>query len=136
MGDSIIHHTLVPLILRAGLAVIFIYHGWEKVFTHGNLGTGWHPDMNVILQALVAWGELIGGVALAAGFLTRAAAVGIAIIMAGAIVTVHGKHGFALSKQGFEYNFALLIICAALILTGGGTLAFDRWFRFRRRSPE
>ena len=39
--------------------------------------------------AAVAWGQLLGGIALALGFLTRAAAVGIAIIMIGAIATVH-----------------------------------------------
>jgi putative oxidoreductase len=115
-----------------------------------------------IVQMLVAWGELVGGIALAVGFLTRLAALGIAVIMAGAIATVHGQNGFGminpggfvnglidpananqvrdglydLSKTGFEYNFALIVMCAAVILLGGGTLAADRILRVRPRYPE
>ncbi len=56
--------------------------------------------------------------------------------MIGAIVTVHGSKGFSLKAGGFEYNFALLIICIGLILTGAGSLAFDRFFLLRRKHPE
>ena len=84
------------------------------------------------LQMAVAWGELVGGIALGLGLLTRLAALGIAAIMAGAIVTVHGEHGFAL-PMGFEYNFAILVLCAAVIIGGPGKLAMDSVF-FRKRS--
>ena len=92
----------------------------------------------VAQQALVAWGELLGGAALAVGFLTRLAALGIIAIMAGAIATVHWEQGFALHAvegpagpmpAGFEYNFALIVMCLAVVLLGGGTLAVDRVFR-------
>lgn len=84
------------------------------------------------MQLAVAWGELIGGIALAAGFLTRLAALGIIAIMAGAIAIVHGPHGFSLPK-GYEYNFALISMCLCLVLGGPGPFAVDRIFRFRRR---
>jgi putative oxidoreductase len=139
MFDHMAKNTLVPLILRLGLATIFIFHGQQKVFGEGNeLGFGWMKGENArpaIVQMLVAWGELVGGIALAIGFLTRLAAIGIAIIMAGAIYTVHGQHGFSLGKGGYEYNFAILIMCAAVVLLGGGTLAADRIFRVRPRNP-
>jgi putative oxidoreductase len=137
MLHGFIPTTLVPLVLRFGLAVIFIYHGLEKVAGEGNeLGAGWYkgPDgPGGVVQLLVAWGELIGGVAVAVGFLTRIAALGLAVIMLGAIATVHGQHGFSLAKQGYEYNFAILIICTALILLGPGPLAVDRFVRLRRK---
>jgi putative oxidoreductase len=136
MFDHVAKNTLVPLILRLGLAAIFIYHGMEKVRGEGNeLGAAWMKGEGArpaIVQMLVAWGELIGGLALALGFLTRFAAAGIAVIMAGAIYTVHGQHGFSLPK-GYEYNFAILVLCAGVILLGGGTLAVDRIFRLRPR---
>src|SRR5262245_52432909 len=120
MFDNVAKNMLVPLVLRFGLAVIFIYHGVEKVGASG--GTAWHqpPDPSaepqpVILQLLVAWGELLGGLAVAVGFLTRLAAAGLSVIMIGAIVTVHGEHGFA-GPMGYEHNFAILVICAAPIL--------------------
>src|SRR5262245_30234944 len=150
MLDSLTKNTLVPLILRFGLAVIFIYHGGHKVMDEGNQwGAAWmHPPkqaesgeapktMPAAMQMAVAWGELIGGIALALGFLTRLAAVGIAVIMVGAISTVHGKNGFAITNpgMGYEYNFAILVMCAAIILMGGGTIALDRFLRIRPRKP-
>ena len=42
-------------------------------------------------QMAVAWGELLCGLGMLLGFLTRLAAVGIIIIMLGAIYTVHWK---------------------------------------------
>jgi putative oxidoreductase len=136
MFDTFAKNTLVPLILRAGLAVIFVYHGLGKVNAGTDWGWSWHPGgqdaMAGPLQMAVAWGELVGGIALGLGLLTRLAALGIAAIMAGAIITVHGEHGFE-GPMGFEYNFAILVICAAIVLGGPGKLAMDSVF-FRKRS--
>lgn len=85
------------------------------------------------VQMAVAWGELLGGIGMALGFLTRLAALGLAAIMVGAVATVHWPHGFGLQQGGYEYNFAILVICAAIFLMGPGPLAVDRFFRFRRR---
>jgi putative oxidoreductase len=135
MFDRLCHHTFVPLLLRLGLAVIFIYHGFHLVGDEGyRWGTNWNPDLPVPVQALVAWGQLLGGLALALGFLTRVAAVGVAVIMAGAMATVHWPHGFDNQEHGYEYSFLILVVCAALVLVGGGTLAMDRLFRLRRRT--
>jgi hypothetical protein len=74
-----------------------------------------------------------GGVALALGFLTRLAAVGIIVIMLGAIARVHWPNGFDITKGGFEYNFAIIVMCLCLVLGGPGPLAVDRVFRFKRK---
>src|SRR5262249_40647327 len=101
-------------------------------------GAAWARQMPepppAVAQMAVAWGELIGGIALALGFLTRLAALGIAVIMGGAIYNVTGSKGFSLLQGGYEYNFAILVMCLALILSGGGAWAVDRWFRLRRRT--
>jgi putative oxidoreductase len=76
---------------------------------------------------------LLGGAALALGFLTRLAALGIVAIMAGAIATVHAPNGFSLQHGGFEYTFAIIVMCLPLILAGGGWLALDRFISLRRR---
>jgi putative oxidoreductase len=131
MFDYHVRNTIVPLLLRLGLAAVFIFHGLGKVNADTNWGTSWGDKMGLPLyqQALVAWGELIGGIALAVGFLTRLAALGIFVIMAGAVAQVHWKHGFSLKDEGFEYNFILIIMCVAVFLMGPGTLAVDRFFR-------
>ena len=110
-----------PLFLRIGLGVIFAYHGYGKVFGDGaGFGFSWNPNLPGIVQALVAWGEFLSGAAILFGFLVEAAACNIIIIMIGAIVLVHGKNGFSLMNHGFEYNFALIMMCLALIGTGAG----------------
>src|SRR5262245_46873619 len=93
MFEVFAKNTLVPLLLRAGLAVIFLYHGLHKVGREAGMAwageglPGWQ-------QVLVAWGELLGGVALAVGFLTRTASLGLMVIMAGGHAHVHGPRGF------------------------------------------
>ncbi len=87
-----------------------------------------------VAQIAVAWGELLGGIALLLGLLTRLAALGLVIIQLGAIVTVTGAQGFSsLGGIGFDFNLALVAMCVVLILTGGGSLAVDRCLR--RRKP-
>jgi putative oxidoreductase len=146
MFRALCQGTLVPLILRAGLAVIFIYHGLGKVNQDTEWGAAWATKMyeaqkqpvpdyisSRATQLAVGWGELLGGIAMALGFLTRVAALGIAAIMAGAIYNVTGPNGFDLMNHGYEYNFAILVMCAAVFLLGGGTVAVDRVFRLKRR---
>jgi len=108
--------------LRVGLGVIFLYHGYGKVFGEtAGLGSSWNPHgMPAIMQALVAWGEFLCGAGILLGFLTELASLGIIIIMTGAIITVHGAKGFSMMSGGFEYNYALIMMCLALIALGSG----------------
>ena len=134
-------NMVVPLLLRLCLAAIFIFHGLALVGGEGHeWGANWQPQdapnrLPAIGQVAVAWGQLLGGVALAFGFLTRLAALGIVAIMIGAIATVHWEHGFSIQHGGYEYNFAIIVMCVCLILGGSGPLAVDRVFHLRRRPP-
>jgi putative oxidoreductase len=126
---------LSPLLLRLGLAAVFLFHGWQLVGgPERQWGAAWNPNLPVPAQMAVAWGELLGGGALAVGLLTRVAALGIIAIMAGAIYTVHLPNGFDIQKQGYEYNVVLIVMCLCLVLGGPGPLALDRLFR-RRGHP-
>ena len=65
------------IFLRLGLGIIFTYHGFGKVFGDGtSMGTAWNPNLPVVLQMMVSWGEFLGGLAILTGFLTELAAVG------------------------------------------------------------
>ncbi len=87
-------------------------------------------------QYAVAWGELLGGIALLFGFLTRLAALGLIVIQVGAIWTVTAAKGFSFAGGGgYEFNLALLAMCLALVVMGGGTWAVDRFFRRRTSDP-
>jgi putative oxidoreductase len=129
--------TLVPLLLRLALAAVFIFHGLALVGGPDHQwGAAWNRDPGAPpapAQLAVAWGELIGGIALAMGFLTRLAAIGIIVIMIGAIATVHWPKGFDIRNGGFEYNSVIIIVCLCLVLGGPGPVAVDRLFRLRRQ---
>jgi putative oxidoreductase len=138
MLDTFSRYALVPLLLRLGLAAVFIYHGLEKVSPDKHFGANWYPGIavpepaKVPAQLATAWGELLGGVALAVGFLPRVAAAGLILIMAGAIATETGQNGFSILKHGWEYHFVLIVMGLGVLLLGGGPLGLGRWLGHRR----
>jgi len=129
------------LVLRLVLGVAFILHGAQKL-----LGLFGGPGISGFAQGLrqmglpapelmaylAAGAEFLGGLAVLLGVLTEFGAAAIAAVMIVAIWKVHGKHGFFLSQQGYEYNLMILGVCAALILAGPGLLALWDPFRYRR----
>jgi putative oxidoreductase len=136
MIEGVLARTFAPLLLRAALAAVFIYHGLEKVRPEAQYGLHWFEDKQPqAVQALVAWGELLGGVAVALGILTRYAALGLILIMAGAIWTVTGPKGFGVTAGGYEYNFVIILVCAALAILGPGTFSLDRVIKVKTRGP-
>lgn len=123
-------------ILRIAVGVIFVVHGWQKLFIFGHSGvTGAFTQMGVPMPELsgivVTAVEILGGTALILGAFTRIAALLLAIDMLGAILLVHRKGGFFL-PNGAEYAFALLAATVALALIGSGALAVDATFANRR----
>lgn len=131
-------NALVPLVLRLGLAFIFVASGLQKITGPGNgWGSSWIRDAPYFIKPLpapvqlaVAWCELAGGVALGLGMLTRLAALGIAGIMAGTIYWLTGAQGL---KSGWDYNFVIIVMCSALVISGSGPLAVDQLIRIKRR---
>lgn len=122
---------VAALLVRLTLGVCFCIHGGPKVVglfdgTSGIVGTmknlGFEPAF--LFGSLVAFGELLGGIAMIFGVFTRAAGIGLALIMVGAIWTVHGKNGYHVTKEGFEYNLALMVMAISVALTGPGAYAF------------
>jgi putative oxidoreductase len=83
---------------------------------------------------LLTAAELLCGLALVAGFLTRWAAVPMTIAMAIAIVGVHLSSGFFL-PDGLEYALTLFGACVALTCLGPGALAIDNWLTAGRIRP-
>lgn len=132
--SKLLHYTLVPLFLRLILGVVFIVHGLGKI---DKSATSWAGDTYPgFVQLLVSYGELLGGAAVIIGVLTRFAAAGLALIMAGAVFLVHFENGFLAKNNGFEYPLTLLVISVCVALTGSGALGFDHWFKFRNKPKQ
>ena len=73
-----------------------------------------------------------GALGLIIGFCTRLCALGIALVMGGAIFFVHGQHGFFMNwagkqaGEGFEYHLLAIGLALALMIHGGGKWSFDQ----------
>jgi putative oxidoreductase len=116
------------LLLRVIVGVIFAAHGAQKLFgVWGGKGlTATVEQLGSPLGYLVTIGEFFGGLGLVFGFLTRFSAASLIVIMIGAIATVHGKNGFFLQNQGFEYNLALIGLLLPILIAGPGRFSIGR----------
>lgn len=134
------HAHLGSFLLRVGLAVIFIFHGYLKLIQEG--GRAWTDTLDGDVQVAVAWGEMLCGVALLVGLLSRLAAVGLVVIMVGAIVVQTGRFDFIYVGEyhranpsriptGAEYNFALIVMCLAVVAIGSGVFSADYFIKRR-----
>lgn len=129
-----------PILLRLTLALVFFPHGAQKLLGWfgggGFTGTMEYMTGAVGLPALIVLAvigiEFLAPFALATGFLTRAAALGVGAIMVGAVATTHLPNGFfmnwtgAQAGEGFEYHLLVIGIVLALLVTGGGKWSVDR----------
>lgn len=128
--------TWVTVPLRLVLGIAFIAHGAQKVFgawdgpgwskwTGGSMGPPPFPFMRPawLWLAAAALGELLGGVLVLTGLLTRVGAFLIACSMLTAIIGVHWGAFFL--PRGMEYALTLFSVCVALLIAGGGRASLD-----------
>ena len=132
------HGDVVPLVLRLTLAVVMFAHGAQKALGWFG-GDGLRRTLDSLRKSgvsspvavLAIMAEFLGPLGLAVGLLTRVAALGIAAVMLGAILTVHGRHGFFMNwygnqpGEGFEYHVLAIGLAAALVLNGAGVWSLD-----------
>ena len=123
------------LILRLVVGLTLAAHGAQKVFGwfggYGLAGTGQFLEQlgfrpGRVQAALAGTAELVGGLFLAAGFLTPAAAAAIVAVMFVAAVSVHIKKGFFATNGGYEYTLVLGGAALALAFTGPGAFSLDQ----------
>jgi putative oxidoreductase len=125
------------LVLRAVLGLVIAAYGWHKVNGgmaefQGFLATIGVPGWMAYVSAYT---ELVGGILLIIGLLTRFAAFGILINMVVAIVKVTWKNGLV-GMQGYGFGLALAAMAFLLIFFGAGPISLDTAiFRGPRKGP-
>lgn len=121
---------VVLLVVRVGLGIVLVAHGWQKVSEGGLSGTAdGFAAMGIPLPtAAAAFAiavELGGGIALVVGALTPVVGVLVALTMAGAWWYAHRDGGLFVAEGGFEYVAVLGLLALALAAVGPGRLSID-----------
>ena len=125
---------LALLLLRCGLALVFLYHGYPKLFgktaifisAFERLGL---PGYSVYVAGVI---EVFGGLMLLLGLYTPAAAVLLLLDMAAAMWKYNFNEGIYAVR---EYELPLVLGLAVLVLatTGAGPFSFDHLIRSKKK---
>lgn len=112
---------LALLLMRIMVGLVFISSGWNH--TKNPVERGKSIGISPSLTRFIGLAELAGGLGVALGVLTQVAALGLILVMSGAIykkiVAWHtgfwGKHG-----DGWHYDLLFVVMCLVIATTGGG----------------
>jgi len=77
------------------------------------------------MQIPIALAELIGGICLVLGVLTRVTASIMAVILLGAIFHIRWKNGFFISDGGWEWDLIMLAAVLTIIAAGPGRISIS-----------
>ncbi len=138
---------IAALLLRIVVGLIFIPHGYSKVFGSGGVASfasdlpSYH--IPIFLGYIAAYAEFFGAILLIAGLLTRVDAFLLACTMAVAVAVVQlpdamndvpaGANRFFAAMKGIEMPLSLFAAAGALVLLGGGKFSLDAALKIEER---
>lgn len=130
-STSASHADLAATLLRVTSGVWFLLHAGLKIFVFTPAGTvGFFEQIGLpgpLAYAVIA-AELLGGLALIAGYRTRLVALALSAILIGSIYTPHFAAGFFFSNAGGGWEFPAFwtLTLWALALLGDGAYALGK----------
>lgn len=118
-GIALLRVTMGGLVLTHGLVKLLVFTPAGTAAYFASLG------LPAVLAYLTIAAEVLGGLALIGGLFTRLVSLGLAVIMVGTIVTVHGAKGFLFSVPGggWEYPAFWAVALVAQAMMGAGAFA-------------
>lgn len=130
------NQDLALLVARVTIAIVFIAHGYMKLFVMGHEGvTGFFTSLGIPLPGVNAWFvsvlEFAGGIALALGLFTQPIALLLAGDMAVAIALALLPKGLV---GGYEFELTLGAVALAIGLAGAGRYSLDAQIGDRARA--
>jgi putative oxidoreductase len=113
---------LALLLMRFIVGAVFMTSGWSHV--RDPVARGTSIGMSPGFTRTLGIAELAGGLGVAMGVLTQLAALGLILVMLGAMqkkifvwrTGFWGKHG----TDGWHYDLMLALMCLVIATTGGG----------------
>src|ERR1700722_7319598 len=118
---------LALLLLRLGLGIIFVSHGYPKLFTHLHQTTEGFVKMGFPAYFAYIAGvlEFFGGILLIVGLFTRVTGLLLAIEVGVAVVEVHGMLANPMAVHNYEFPLSLMVGSFALAGAGAGLISLD-----------
>jgi putative oxidoreductase len=142
-------YDIAPLFLRLIIGTGFILHGLAKI----SRGTGGFEKLLVQTGVpfahanalLVPYIELLGGLAILAGWYVSIVAIPLIVTMLVAMFTVQGHYGFSsvntigltpsgpkFGPPGYEINLLYIAGLISLMVTGSGIFSIDGWMKQKK----
>lgn len=128
MKNSTTYQHAALLLLRVVIAAVFLYvGGYGKLFFWTGPAPEGMPAAMVLLMKFLSIVEPLGALALIAGYLTRWASLGLAIIMVGAVgfLRVMAQSPWFTGQTGSGIDYVLLILAGCLVLAAFGPGAWS-----------
>ncbi len=115
------------LLLRVALGVIFIFHGYPKLFSSTGQMMGFFihvglPGYFVFIAGVL---EFFGGILLIIGLFTRIAGLLLAGEMLVAMWKVHGLFSNPAAVDNYQFPLSLAVATFALATLGAGVISLD-----------
>ena len=129
---------LALLLLRLALGIIFIFHGYPKLFTHTRetMQMFEHMGFPGYFAYIAGTFEFFGGTMLILGLFTRVAGLLLAGEMAIALWRVHLPQGPITMVKNYEFPLLLMVAAFTLAAVGAGLISLDQAiFGGGRRAP-
>jgi putative oxidoreductase len=116
------YSDLALLLMRLLVGAVFVTSGWSH--TKDPVARGKSIGLPPGITRLLGLAEVAGGLGVALGILTQVAAIGLILVMLGAIYKklfewrtgFWGEHG----TDGWHYEMLLVVMCLVIATTGGG----------------
>ena len=142
-------YDIAPLFLRLIIGTGFMLHGYAKI----SRGTGGFEKLLVqagvplahVNALLVPYIELLGGLAILAGWYVSIVAIPLIVTMLVAMFTVQVHYGFSsvntigltpagpkFGPPGYEINLLYIAGLISLMFTGSGIFSVDKWMKQKK----
>ena len=115
------YNDLALLLMRLLVGLVFVTSGWKHA--ENAVERGKSIGMSPGVTRFLGLAELAGGLGVALGVLTQLAALGLILIMFGAIykkIAVWHTGFWGKHSDGWHYDLLFVVMCLVIATTGGG----------------
>ena len=132
------------VLIRLMVGSVFLSEGIQKFLLPDEAGAGRFAKIGLpspeLLAPLVGGFEIVCGVLILAGLLTRLAAIPLLVIMGVALYTtkipILMKNGFWKMAHESRTDFSMMLGALFLLLVGAGAWSLDSWLQNRSAPPD